>query len=321
MSGTATVPSGIFGQTGERVDPLDVLGATNAALKGHYFACQWNIDANGFNQIISDRCDPNEFLGSLVISQSDATSFRDKFAPPRKNRGIGALLFSAPAAKPRLPPSCPNFEAIERQETDNRLLKAKTASREWWLKSYRTTLDTLRRQLDSKEGDGGNNVYFLGLTLKPGQLPIGEGIEHVVRKWETELGRSQLSSLDQADIAALNAEWNALIAEVRARDTETNTSNSEYSPDISMTESAYTLAKTDCKAQASHRPQGNEGEAWQWLDVHYAKYDVTSRGEKTRMDEAMNEALSLGSSVTAKTYRNRWYKARNGNNVTADGNS
>ena len=44
-------PSGFHRTTGERVDPLDVLEAARAALKGESFTEQWNIDERGLHPV------------------------------------------------------------------------------------------------------------------------------------------------------------------------------------------------------------------------------------------------------------------------------
>ena len=75
-------PSGFHRTTGEHVDPLDVLDAARAALKGESFTEQWNIDERGLHPVTALPEDPGRFIETLIVSAADAARFRSRFAPP-----------------------------------------------------------------------------------------------------------------------------------------------------------------------------------------------------------------------------------------------
>ena len=125
-------PSGFHRTTGERVDPLDVLDAARAAMKGESFTEQWNLDDRGLHPVAALPGDPREFLGTLVISAADVKHFRERFAPPPPFRGLfGSIVGRRSAGPPTLPPRCPNFPDIEQRAKEERLKKAKEAVSQW----------------------------------------------------------------------------------------------------------------------------------------------------------------------------------------------
>lgn len=125
-------PSGFHRTTGERADPLDVLDAARAALKGESFTEQWNFDDRGLRPVTALPEDPGRFIETLVVSAADAARFRSRLAPPPPFRGLfGSIIGRRSATPPTLPPRCPHFDDIEARAKEERLRKAKTTFSQW----------------------------------------------------------------------------------------------------------------------------------------------------------------------------------------------
>jgi hypothetical protein len=124
-------PSGFHRTTGECVDPLDVLDAARAALKGVPFTEQWNFDERGLHPVTALPEDPGRFIETLIVSAADAARFRSRFAPPPFRGLFGSIVGRLSASPPMPPPRCPHFDDIEARAKEERLQKARTAFSQW----------------------------------------------------------------------------------------------------------------------------------------------------------------------------------------------